>query len=212
MRKLKALLYDLVSVYFGGATIVWGQAKTVKPTNPLIALRTISIAGPYTSIAESVNGVPVSYKPSKTALQVDLFTKGAELTDDDGITGAYENTALNDLADFVNFVNSEYVENWCMNNDVSVIVSGPVRDLTELINDASWDYRAMVELEVGFTQVALGYTGTMYEDGVAYDDNGNPIPNPFEQTPSGGRTQELADDYTGWFEQVETEYEEESKQ
>ena len=130
-----------------------------------------------------------------------------------------------------------------------------VNDLTELVNDTTWDYRAMTELVVGFTQGAVGYTGMMYENGVPHyengrpmydpetgmplypngqpmydadgnplDENGNRLPEdvpaplpPLEfdeegkpimpkvtQTPSGGRTQELAGQYIGWFEQVDT--------
>jgi hypothetical protein len=51
----------------------------------------------------------------------------------------------------------------------------------------------------------------MYEDGVRYDDDGNPIdepPSPFTPSPSGGGTQELADQSTGWFEQAEIKEEE----
>jgi hypothetical protein len=38
------------------------------------------------------------------------------------------------------------------------------------------------------------------------DEDGNPVPWPkpqFEPSPSGGGTQELADQFTGWFDEVD---------
>lgn len=197
----------------------------MRPQSPLIALTAGSVTRPYQPITQTVDGVPVNCYPSKTTIQVDLFTKGEKLTDENSVTAVMENTAVNDLTDFLNFLNSAYVDDWSTLNDVSILAN-TVQDLSQLINDTVWDYRAMVELEIGFTQAAVGYTGTMYDSGMDYyengkpkydknwnplDENGNPLPlppgkRPFKPTPSGGRTPELADESTGWFEQVETEY------
>jgi hypothetical protein len=211
--ELKRKLHDLVRAYFGGADIEWGKVKSVNPMEPLITLTMGSIVRTYQPITQVVNGVPINCYPSKTTLQVDLYTKGAKTTNESGVTRAYENTAVNDLTDFLNFINSAYVDDWTGLNDISILAN-QVHDLTELINDTTWDYRAMAELEIGFTQTAVGYTGTMYENGTQYDEDGNPTSRPkpqFAPTPSGGRTQDLADDFTGYFEQVETPiYKEES--
>jgi len=88
---------------------------------------------------------------------------------------------------------------------------------------------------VGFMQNAVGFTNTNYEQGMPYHSNGSPMfdsegyaldpdgnrlpdpPLPLDPdgrpifppaTPntSGGGTQELADEFTGYFEQVEIEY------
>jgi len=196
-----------------------------------------SIVRPYQPITQSVNGVPINCYPSKTTLQVDLYTKGYSLNDETGVTAVYENTAVNDLTDFVNFINSTYVDDWSGEKDVSILAN-QVHDLTGLINDTSWEYRAMAELEIGFTQGAVGHTGTMFDDGIPYhdngvpkydsegyaidrnwvrltDDHGQPLPPlpigpdgkpvypDVEITPSGGRTQELASQHTGWFNKIE---------
>jgi hypothetical protein len=177
------------------------------------------------------------------------------------------------LTDFLNFLGSPYVDDWGDLHDIAVKCNH-VTDLTELVNDVAWDYRAMVEIEVGFTQNAVGHTGTMYENGIPfygngapkydaatgmplyengrpmYDPDGNPLydngqpmydadGNPLDpdgnrlpdgstpipplpmpevdpdgkpifppamQTASGGRTQTLAGQTTGWFEKVEGPY------
>jgi len=101
----------------------------------------------------------------------------------------------------------------------------------------------MVELEVSFTQRAVGYTGTSWDDGVPHYDNGQPkyddegyeldengnrildgdgnpiklptdddgvtiMPEPEPSPSGGGGSQELADQSSGWFEQVEITEEE----
>ena len=243
--ELKQKLYDLVSEYFRSAAVIWGKVKTVNPSVPLIVLNFGAVNRHYLPLTQNVNGVLVNGYPSRTTLQIDLYTKGAAINTSPGVTAAYENTAVNDLTDFLNFINSAFVDDWSELNDISI--SGKsVNDLTELINGTTWDYRAMIELEIGFTQTAVGHTGTMHESGVPFHRNGcpkyneegyaldetgtqildedeNPIQLPLDDegkpimpeviiTPSGGRTQVLANLYTGWFERVdgpELEHEEE---
>lgn len=230
-RELKQKLYGLVCEYFCGASVSWGKVKTVSPNVPQVVLNMSAITRHYHPIVQTVEGVLVNVFPSKATLQIDLYTKGAATNVEPGITAAFENTAVDDLADFMNFLNSAYVDEWGNLHDVSIHCR-QINDLTELINDVAWDYRAMVELEIGFTQNAVGHTGTMYEKGMPLyengrpkydaegnlldpqgniippklDGDGNPIPWPppqFTPTPSGGRSQILADQFTGWFEQVE---------
>jgi hypothetical protein len=222
---LKQKLYDLVRDYFGKATVIWGKVKVVSPAAPQIVLNMSGVTRHYSPITKWANGVLVLGYPSKTTLQVDLYTKGAPLQAAPGVVATYENTAVNDLTDFVNYLDSAYIDEWSERHDVSILCR-QVTDLTELINGTTWDYRAMAELEIGFTQTTIGHTGTMYEEGMPfygngrpkYDDdgyalnetgeqtldgNGNPILPAATITPSGGRTQALADLYTGWFDRVE---------
>ena len=214
-REMKALFLSLVKIYFGGAEVIWGRAKTVHPKHPLVTLIAGPLARNYLPVTLDAGGIPINCYPTKVTVQIDLFTKGAALSDDAGATGAAgatgvtaarENTAVDDMMDFLNFIGSQYVTDWCYKKDMAILENGPVRDLTQIINDTSWDYRAMAELDVYFTQNAVGYTGTDHELGVEYDTDGNPKPpsEDFKETPSGGRTPELADEFTGWYEQVET--------
>jgi len=236
--ELKQKLYDLVREYFGKASVIWGKVKVVSPAPPQIVLNMGAVTRHYLPIVKWADGVIVNGFPSKTTLQIDLYTKGAPLQSGSGVTAAYENTAVNDLTDFVNYLESPYIDDWRERHDVSISCRH-ITDLTELINGTTWDYRAMVELEIGFTQTAVGHTGAMYESGMPFhkngrpkydndgyaldeageqvldgsnnpirlplDGEGKPIPPAITVTPSGGRTQTLADQYTGWFDRVEIE-------
>ena len=196
--ELKRKLYELAAIYFEPLTdrgnIVWGRTKPVNPGSPMVALTTGPINRAQRPIRMYRDGIVQDCWPSETMLQVDLFTKGAPVTDDPNVTAARENTAVCDLTDFVNFIHSAYVDNWCYINDISLNVSN-IHDLTALTNDTSWTYRAMAEITVGFVQTAVEHAA-------------NPITGSLP-THSGGRSQQLADKKTGWFEQVEVEYDKE---
>ena len=246
-REVKQKLHDLVAEYFvllkDEGNIVWGKTKPVNPGAPMVALSMTDITGPSLPARRYIDGVPHDSYPSKRMLKVDLFTKGAPTSDEPGITSRNENTAVDDLTDFVNFLNSVRVDHWCGINGIS-LKANEVRDLTELINSTSWQYRALVEIEVGFMRNAAGFSGIGYEGGVPFHDNGQPmfdgegyaldpdgnrVPNgqplpplptgqdgrpmypQAETTHSGGRSQNLADGFTGWFEQVEIENKKEAK-
>ena len=230
--ELKQKMFDLVSEYFGGAVVTWGKVRLVSPGVPQVVLTTLPVVRSYHPVTMNAEGVLVNCWPSKIALQVDLYTKGRSLNSDANTTATKENTAVDDLLAFLNFLGSAYVDDWSLINDVS-IHTNQVHDLAELNNETSWEYRAMTELELGFTETAVGLTGTNYEGGITrwdngrpkyeadgtpldpdgnpvppeLDEDGNPIPWPplpqFTPTPSGGGTQTLADQSTGWFEAVD---------
>ena len=217
--ELKEKLYELVTTYFSGATVIWGMTGAVNPNSPLVTLNLSDVTRSYHPIKSNRDGVPVNAFPSTTKLQIDLFTKGREVAGGAGgqVTAKRENTAVNDMSALLNFLDSDYVIDWCYLNDINITVN-QIRDLTQLINSASWDYRAMCEVDIGFMQGSVGYSGTMWENGVAYDEygnvlrdeNGNPLTSEtFEENTLSGGSKELANGYTGWFEKVEIEEERE---
>lgn len=232
-RELRDALIDLARLYFPEPTVIeWGKTKQVNPDSPFLMLTAVSATRHYLPIELVRNGVITQSYEVTAMVQVDLFTKGAELTDGEYVIGANENTAVSDLSDFLNFLNSQFVQDWCHAHNIAIHCDD-VNDLTALVNSTSWDYRAMTELEIKYMQTAVGHSGTMYENGLPFHSNGQPtfdsegylldrngnrvagVP-PLErdehgnlifpdavQTPSGGRSQSLADSVTGWFEDVE---------
>jgi len=236
--ELRKKLAELVGAYFrqlrDAGNIVWGKTKPVNPNSPMIALEMGPIDRARRPITLYVEAIPVNCYPAKTTLRIDMFTKGTPVINKPGIASSSINTALSDLTDFVNFLMSAHVDHWSYNNGISIQVGQDIQDLTQLINVTSWDYRAMVELEIGFTQNAVGYAGIMHEGGVPYHSNGRPkyddegypldedgnrigpqlpigpdgrpLYPGYEANASGGGSQDLANQYTGWFEEVEIEY------
>jgi len=228
----KKYIYALVSMYFGAATVIWGQTKNVFSC-PLIVLTEGTVVQHYKPITAMVNAVPVDCYEQKMMVQVDLFTEGKDITGE-GMEGANENTAVNDMLEFLAFVNSAKGTAWLGMNNMTVI-TGAVLNLTGIINETEWEYRAMTELEVTYITSMAGYSATIYDDGVPHfengmpkydkegysldeqgnrlellplDEDGKPIYPEVEHTPSGGRSQDLADSTAGWFSEVEINKEE----
>ena len=59
-----------------------------------------------------------------------------------------ENTAENDILLFFNFLNSPYAVRYCNEHDIAIVLNNSVQDLTGIINDTEYEFRAMLEFEV----------------------------------------------------------------
>jgi len=173
-RELKAALHWLVQTYFSGANVVWGKVKKVRPPAPLITLNMGVVYRHVHPISLTRDGVPIDAYQSMTTLQVDLYTMGSERRSADSVLGPNENTAIDDMVDFLGFLGSGFVSDWCERNDIS-IASVWASDLTGLVDGASWEYRAAAELAIGFTQAAAGYAGIMYEGRLPFHSSGEPM-------------------------------------
>ena len=209
LNQLKSVLLERTTEYWGGATVAWGATKKVKPLAPLVILRLGTVTRAAQPVTQMINGIVFSAYPSEVPLQIDLFTKGNTV---EVAEGQYnENTAVNDLLDFVNFLDSTASIEWSNKNDIGVSIMSGVQDLSEVINDSQWQYRSMVELRLTFTQWAAEYNGVLSETSIIFNKAGLPVginPN-WQQTASGGGTQDLADAVTGFFDEIQPKIEEE---
>ena len=127
---------------------------------------------------------------------------------------------------FASFLNSEYVVQWCHERDIAIVVPPTVQDLTGLIHDSNFEFRAMMEITVYFTMTAIGYTGTLapesvkhsgtivdpetgeekpyeYEGGDIQADDVSELVPAIKPTPSGGGNEDMAADEGGYFSNVE---------
>jgi len=194
--ELSNHLKALTKTFFSGAKVMWAQEKRAQSKNPRVILSLGDVSRSTSPRRQTIDGVVVDSYPSQVMLQVDLYTNGYRVSETE-----WDNTAASDLTEFVNFINSPYVDDWCATYDIAITAMEPVRDLTKVLNDSSWDYRAMCEFTIGFTQVASGHTGIGYE-------HGNPLrgEKPFKQSASGGGSSELASLFTGYFTEVDLQY------
>lgn len=218
--QARGCILELAQRYFTKATVVFAkQSFAVKQKKPLVTLSFGSAIRPLNPPTKIVDGRPASFYPTTMMVQIDLYTIGRKIEIAKGITPVMENTAAEDLLAFVSFLNSEYVIQYCHNKDISIVVPNTVQDLTDLINDTNYEYRAMVEIELRFTTVAIGYTGTLDINSVKHseideetglpvaggdiqaDDVTGIIPEVVETTSGGGNTDMEADE-TGFFTNV----------
>lgn len=155
------------------------------------------------------------------------------IDEETGQTVAYENNALEDILAYADFLNSEYAVEWSHRNDVSILLDGDAQDLTGAVNDNNYEFRARLTVLFYFTQTAVGRAGVLSEGSIVYPtgDPDNPytpekpvetesptggyetdyikkmeeskVDPVFEPTASGGGSEDLAQESTGFFTEAE---------
>lgn len=231
--EAKELFRQITQEYFAGATVIFSnQSRAAKFSGPLIVITPGPIKRPSSPVRSHIDGELVNSYPSRITFTVDLFTHGAPVIDDEsGQTVAYENTATEDMLSYVDFLNSDYVIELSHRNDVAVLVDGDVTDLTGIINDTNYEYRARISVWFSFMHRAIGRTAVLAERSVLYPDgHGGFTPvRPIEkesptggyiteamrieaeavvrpdynETSTGGGSDKLAAEQTGYFTEVE---------
>lgn len=205
-NELRHTLRDIVKMYFANANVLWSNGRYTKPNKPYITLSLRSVSKTIHSIRSAPNGVLRQSYPSQAVLTVNLITNGKRTATKEGYTDVYDNTAVADLEDFCNFIESVKVSYICDDKDISIVQNGTVTDVTALLDGMEPEYRAMVEFTVDYMQeVSGGYNVSKIKVHLAdHDtDQDDEDAEAFEPTPSGGRTEELVNSEIGYFEQVE---------
>ena len=78
VKGARSLIYELLGGFYSKASVKHSkQPNTVKSKPPLVTLTTISVKRPLNPPQKVIDGIMVSYYPTRMALQIDLCTKGA---------------------------------------------------------------------------------------------------------------------------------------
>lgn len=172
--EAKRCFRDITARYFKEANVIYAnQSHAVKPTSkPLVTIAFGNIKRPLNPPTILTDGHPVSYYPTSVPVTLNLFTHGRRIEIAKGITPAMEDTAAEDLADFLSFLNSEMTIQFCGENDIAIIIPNDVQTLSGIINDVAYEYRARAEVELRFTSVAAGYSGTLPAESVSVERKG----------------------------------------
>lgn len=179
VREAKQHIKNITKKYFTGAAVGFpNQSANVKRNSPYVCITPGSPSRDQFPVQRMVGDRLVSYYQTRLPLQVDLYTNGAEgPAGSDGFV-SLEDTAVDDMTDFVDYLESWYVTHWCDRINASIIINGPVQNLTGLVTDTDYQFRAMVELVFCFVHKAVGYTGIQGESSIVYpagpDNPGDP--------------------------------------
>lgn len=177
ITQLRDVLFDFIQDYFAGAIVAWGELPNgTKPQNPFIRLKMGSMKRPQHFITEVTNEATRSFIPTTVPLSVELFTHGEECKDEDG-DSYFVNTAMADMADFINYMISPYADDFYERLDICVRPEGDIKDTTA-VRDSNYEFRAMQEFVVSFLDESNGYAGISRAN--------------WKPTASGGGTAELA--------------------
>ena len=182
LHEVKNHFRELTKMAFPGAKVIFSnQSRAAKTNLPLIVIDAGNVKRPLNPSYKMIDGELVGYYHSRVAITIDLFTHGLPVYDDEsGQVVAYDDTALDDMLVFADFLGSYYVIDWCHRHDVSIVIDGEAQDLTGVVNDNNYAFRSRLNIMFYFTQYAIGYTATASEDSIKYptgeyDADGNPI-------------------------------------
>ena len=190
-EEMQLLFEQLVKSYFAGASVRWCETNQVKPPYPLVALK-------LTNISRSVH--PDVYDEEESPLlslyrQLDpqpLHTGKTSISKARNDCTACRNTAVNDLQAFICYLDSDAGQDFQSVHNLCIMPEEKTQDISALLNDNAFEYRALQEFSVEFIDKAFGHSGVTPPSG-----------EDFEQTPSGGGTPQQSEDKTGWFESAQ---------
>ena len=188
--EAKAVFRQIAVEYFAGATVVWGSLQAaVKPKLPFLVLQTGSVIRTRDVIRPADE--LTRYIPEKIMIDINLYSPGKQVQTQ---YGSYrENTAVEDLEDFVNYLMSPYAQEKLRDNNIAITFEGGVNDVSTVI-DNEYEYRAMQEIYLHFVGETAGYAGISRDK--------------WAQTASGGGTALLAADKDEEIEQIQFEIDE----
>lgn len=174
VQELKSTIYKIAQDYFGGAVAVWNkQTDRTKPQLPFLSIDVGNVHRTQHEISILRNDEFMGVLPSHVYVTFMLFTLGGKRPNGT----IYENTAANDLQDFINYLLSREVDDISTGYDVTFDMEGDVQDLTDLL-DNDYQYAARQQMRVMFGQVVRGYADIRRDD--------------WKPTASGGGTEEIA--------------------
>ena len=196
LYDLKEYLYDLVSRYFQQATVIWANEVSTKPSLPLVMLRLGNLSRQSFPSEESGEDGSVRYYGSTIDLEVQIFSKGGK------IGGGYSDDTVADLNEFLLYLESPEITDELFDKDLAIDIGTPVQSIPALLGEAKNEFRAMVELTVGFTQETAG----------AYDlKQSEKDPEEWTPTSAGGGSIEQVSEENEFIEHIEFEEEYDGK-
>lgn len=168
VRQANDIFRNLTAEYFSKAEVVFAnQSRKAKPQIPLVTIKPGNVKRTTFSNNSLVDDTNISSYPSRIQYQIDLFTNGIPYVVD-GETLYHENSAMDEIQSFIDFLSSDYVLTWCRKHDVSILVEGDAQDLTGIVNDTNYEFRSRISVLFYFTQTSVGSAAVFTEQSIQY--------------------------------------------
>lgn len=152
VNGLKALFFSICENFFNGTNIMWVGEGSETPPLPLITLRTDTLNKATFPFDEGFNedGQFIEYYNADIMLEVKAYSKGYVGNVEEGVIQTAENTAMNDMQQFADYIASQGMIEQLGKYKVNMIQEGPVRDTSVVKSGSRYEYSAMVEYKVNF--------------------------------------------------------------
>lgn len=152
VSDLKKLLFTTFQKFFGTTNMIWVGETSGSPSLPLVTLRADSLnkaTFPF-DVGFNEDGQFIEFYNADIMLEVKGYTQGYVGEKKEGWIQSAENTAVNDLQQFADYIASADIAKQLDKVNVQMIQEGPVRDTSMVKSGSRNEYSAMVEYKVNF--------------------------------------------------------------
>ena len=152
INGLKEFLYGTFQRFFGTTNMAWVGENSETPPLPLVTLRIDSLNKATFPFDEGFNedGQFIEYYNADTMLEVKAYSQGYVGNEEDGVIQSAENTVMNEMQQFANYIASHGIMKQLNEVNVQMTQEGPVRDTSLVKSGSRYEYSAMVEYRVHF--------------------------------------------------------------
>lgn len=159
---------QIVAGYFGDSHTFYADVKMAKKTTPYVTIKLRGYGRQFfANKLVDQTYYEKSYREITGHVDINLYTQGKDVSGGVG-QKIYINTAMADMEDFLKYLDSDDMQDELVRSDMSMIMTDEVKDLSEIVRENTYEYRALAQFDVHLTDVAYG---TMGQDGL------NNIPN-----------------------------------
>lgn len=152
VTDLKKLLFSTCQKFFGTTNMIWVGETSGSPSLPLVTLRADSLnkaTFPF-DVGFDEDGQFIEFYNADIMFEVKGYTQGYVGDKKEGWIQSAENTVLNDLRQFADYIASADITKQLDTVNVHMIQEGPVRDTSIAKSGSRQEYSAMVEYKVDF--------------------------------------------------------------
>ena len=148
IKECRSYLYKVVSRFFAHATVIWAEQINTKPKAPYVTLKVMSPSQQFFPTRQDAEG---SQREIILHIEINLYTQGRRVSGS-GQSANYENTSIEDMHDFTNYLESEYTLDDLVAHNVTFIPTTQPKDLSYIENSTQFRYRSMIEADVTFVE------------------------------------------------------------
>lgn len=181
VKEMKEYARRIVAAYFGDSHVFFADQKKSKGPTPYLTVKILGNSKNRSKITkyDSQEECFKDYWQVNSRMEVNLYSLGENVAPK-GREPVYENTTIEDLSEFVKYLESDAISDSMVLNDVVIALDGEIRDVSFLLRESEYRYRAMAEFKISFTDSSYG----------AYGQNDIPkLPNA-----SGGGSEDMVQD------------------
>ena len=164
LRKAFDIVRQIVAGYFGEGHVFYAESRQAAQTEPYITIKAVGVTRQANaSKLVEPDEYQKHFRQVAVRCELNLYTRGRNRNEGIGVP-VYENTALNDMIGFQDYLESDFVIEEQDRNDIAIVTVSDPRDLSFLQNNSTaYQYRASMEFEFRYTDVSYGGFG---QDGV----------------------------------------------